>query len=147
MKFSIHKVCIATLTGIATTLTLLPVPVQAQSVRQLAYTFGFTKNAALVMRGGSEEPMKGHVNWALNQSETTVKNEILNQVNRFEGAFRNSDRFSCRVFGNLKNARLMLIEGRTEPMEGHVNSCANVSGKQASMGVREEVQAIRSYLR
>jgi len=98
--------------------------VSSPASERLDYTFGYAKNSRLVASSSSPEPMEGHINWALRQNPSTVKNEILSQISQTQSIISQSPSIqSCEAFGYLKNATLTLLRNTTEPHAGHVNWC------------------------
>jgi hypothetical protein len=98
--------------------------VSSPASERLDYTFGYAKNSRLVASSSSPEPMEGHINWALRQNPSTVKNEIFSQISQTQSIISQSPSVqSCEAFGYLKNATLTLLRNTTEPHAGHVNWC------------------------
>lgn len=97
--------------------------------------FGYTKNAKLIAINQATEPQAGHVNWASHQNVSVAQNEIqtdiqivLSKIDSIQKDLLNE------VFGYMKNARLMMSTGKTEPQEGHVNWA---NGKDTNIVISE----------
>lgn len=68
------------------------------------------------------EPHGGHVHWAIIHSISVVQSEVSKDSQRTLDILDAVSKEQLdEIFGYLKNGRLMITTGKTEPHEGHVH--------------------------
>jgi hypothetical protein len=119
-------------------------PLRAQ---RLAEAFGHLKNARLEIVGKRLEPMDGHVEWSLWAGEMKTRRECTNALIFLEQEFAESSRArSSAAFPHLKNARMMLVGYRIEPVRNHLEWAKKVSIEELKKGAQKEIADIRNML-
>lgn len=91
--------------------------------------------------------MDGHVEWALHVGETETRRHCVEALTSLEQTFADSARArSTAGFPHLKNARMMLVGDRPEPIRGHLDWARKASDEQFKNAVQKEIAQIRSTL-
>lgn len=89
---------------------------------RISNTFGYVKNARLMATENRTEPQGGHVHWAIIHSIPVVQSEVSKDSQRTLDILDavNKEQLD-EIFGYMKNGRLMITTGKTEPHVGHVH--------------------------
>ncbi|HEY2492695.1 MAG TPA: hypothetical protein VGI33_07285 [Paenibacillus sp.] len=79
-----------------------------------------------MLSGHPLEDQLGHVHWAAHQEIPRIQNEIQDQVTEIKSKVNDASKDQIdQIFAYMKQARLILTSGTTEPFEGHLNWAKN----------------------
>ena len=91
--------------------------------------------------------MDGHVEWSLWAGETETRRECKNSLDFLAQAFADSSHArSSAAFPHLKNARMMLVGYRIEPVRNHLEWAKKVSVEELRKSAQKEIADIRNML-
>lgn len=110
---------------------------------RLDEAFGYVKNGRLIAEENITEPHEGHVNWASLEDESRVQHEIGKDVQRILDTVNDLSKEKLdRIFGYVKNARLMITQGIAEAQEGHENWAHNESADRVIHEIEKDSNTV-----
>jgi len=111
---------------------------------RLDEAFGYVKNGRLIAEQDITEPHEGHVNWASLEGESRVQSEIGKDVQRILDAVNSLSKEKLdKIFGYVKNARLMITRGIVEAQEGHEGWAHNESADRVIHEIEKDSNTVR----
>jgi len=103
-----------------------------EKAKRIATGFANVKNAALAIKDGTVQDIQGHYGWAINQDFFAIRKESLKFLKEIKARREEEVKAKdlCLSFGYLKEAKLLLVNSKSEGIQGHTAWCTEATPEE-----------------